>query len=487
MLLAVRILVYILWFYNCETKIQAIESNESELTLRCRITNIIDYEQKSFRIQFKILEPYGTKNKQFKGMNGYIDLNRYQYDQLLYSLRQKQDNDQSILGQNLELNGHFNKIPVQSNPGEQNPVLAYLGYRSLGKFAYNSVEFYSEPELDKHNKVNDTSIVEIQFRKFRYNIFNYLLARITRSFQQPLQGLVIAMLLGNRNYLDEFISESYREQGLIHIIAISGLHISFLFILMDSFLKFWFRSQRIRLYSSLFLLCSYLFIIGFNVSALRASTMIILYQLSVTFRFPFYGIRTLFLSAFMYLMLFPFLLFQVGFILSYAAVFGVIVLSPILKKSFKVLTKRKQVIEPVKKETVITVFLHSILELVIVNISVNVMLYPVLAYFFGGISVTSLVANLFILPSIAVFYIFMLLSVLTFSYNSIHTICFSFIVKSLYGYINFICFALNQVPNHYKLVWRPSFVFTLAYYIAVLVIIKLLSNYIRGYDREETS
>lgn len=385
-----------------------------------------------------------------------------------------------------EIIGNFNSLPTKSNPGEMDPYIKSLGYRSLGKFNYESVRHIPYRSIASQKKTFLTSIGNLSklqitvlqnlhklmktIEAVRGYVSQYMTTSITTIYGQPVQGIAIAMLLGNKEELEVSVLDLYKEQGLLHLIAISGLHMTFLYMMIELILKIIFPAPKIRFYMSFLCFCSYMLLLGFNVSALRAATMLLLYSYSVAYQLPFSGTRTFFITLMLYLFSFPELLFQCGFLLSYGAVFGVLIVSPIFTSFWKI-QKRKRRSQTSKQNHLLDLLLYKTVELISVNVSVNIILYPILSYFFGGISVTGIIANLFIIPIVSIFYIFLFLSILMYFQGSILSLLLSIPVKVFELYIACVASVLNKIPGHYVLIKRLDMIDALLYYGCVYLII----------------
>lgn len=171
--------------------------------------------------------------------------------------------------------------------------------------------------------------------KFKNNIHQKLL-----EFGYNLQttDIISAMILGNRTEMDKEIEESYRRTGVVHILSISGLHVMmvysvFYFLLSPvSRLK---NGKQIRVLISLILIWSFVILVGFHPPVLRSALMILVFHMAVVFKRQPNVYHSLAVSAFILLLFNPNFLFDVGFQLSYSAVFFIVYLHPIYQRYFR--------------------------------------------------------------------------------------------------------------------------------------------------------
>jgi competence protein ComEC len=145
------------------------------------------------------------------------------------------------------------------------------------------------------------------------------------------QSVIIALVLGVTDGLDNELLNAYAATGAMHVLAVSGLHVGIIYWLLLLVLRPMNRSvagKWMLAFISIFVLWSYAFITGLSPSVLRAVTMFSFVALSrpVSYKTNIYN--TLAASAFMILWYQPYLIMSVGFQLSYLAVLGIVYLYP---------------------------------------------------------------------------------------------------------------------------------------------------------------
>ncbi|MBU4533455.1 MAG: DNA internalization-related competence protein ComEC/Rec2 [Firmicutes bacterium] len=145
--------------------------------------------------------------------------------------------------------------------------------------------------------------------------------------------VVKGIILGMRSGIDPQVREAFTATGVVHILAVSGLHVGFLLGLV----MFLLNAARLKpvwiiILGSLVLL-GYMLMVGFKPSVVRASTMAIMllvaYQIGRLRDWP----TALAVAAFAILLANPLLLYDPGFQLSFAATWGILYLGPLLVKA----------------------------------------------------------------------------------------------------------------------------------------------------------
>ncbi len=200
-------------------------------------------------------------------------------------------------------------------------------------------------------------------------------------------GVAYAMLTGGSEFVGDELLSVYRDLGIAHIFAVSGLHIGFFAAALSFVLKKC-RVNRFAL-SAVVILSSFFYsgVCGFSSSSLRAAIMC-----SVSFAASlsgkrYDGLSALGVAATLVLVYSPAELFTAGFVLSFTIVAGLLIFAPALSRLFgKFLPKR----------------LASSVAAVLAAFAFSV---PVLLWSFGKISVLSVLVNLIFLPVVGVLYV----------------------------------------------------------------------------------
>jgi competence protein ComEC len=137
--------------------------------------------------------------------------------------------------------------------------------------------------------------------------------------------LVSAITLGQKNLLDPEQKNWFIKAGIMHIMAVSGLHAVILSLFIFKLLFFLKgRFNILRVIITLIILWSFAFVTGLTPSVLRATLMFSFLQAGNLLKRPVNGINSVLASAFVLIMIRPSVIFDAGFLLSYAAVIYII-------------------------------------------------------------------------------------------------------------------------------------------------------------------
>jgi competence protein ComEC len=148
-------------------------------------------------------------------------------------------------------------------------------------------------------------------------------------------AVVSALLLGFREYLDEDLRREFAGAGAMHILCVSGLHVGIIFMVLKIMLSFLNKIPRGRIIQTvlvILLIWFYAAITGFSPSVLRASTMFSFVALGQSFRRTTSIYNTLAASAFLLMIIDPYIITRIGFQLSYLAVISIVALQPFFYK-----------------------------------------------------------------------------------------------------------------------------------------------------------
>ena len=199
------------------------------------------------------------------------------------------------------------------------------------------------------------------------------------------QGVAEALLIGYRDDLDKNLVQAYSNTGVVHIIAISGLHLGMIYGTLLLFFKL-FKKQRWTLWVKPLVILSVLWIFslvaGAAPSILRSAVMFtfILAGESLGKKLTIYN--TLAASAFTLLILNPFALWDVGFQLSYAAVLSIILF---MKPVFGWLYFKNKL-------------LRGIWQLNAVTLSAQILTVPIVCFHFHQFPNLFLISNFIVVP-----------------------------------------------------------------------------------------
>ena len=306
----------------------------------------------------KIQILYLKNNSIFEQNNSYYDSKILIYDDSFAEVS---------IGETLCVRGKVSRFEQARNPGDFDQSLYYARQDIYGFL-------WSE---------------EIIFIEGKENVILERLHQLRLTWKQTLMdnmgennGAVLsAMLLGERSEMEEETKELYQKNGISHVLAISGLHISFIGLGLYRVLRKTGASYPMAGVIAVGFLSIYVVMIGFSVSVFRAYVML-LFRVGADITGRVYDMLTaLMFSASIAVACEPLYLTDAAFYMSYGAILGILLLLPELKKILK-------------KE-------RRWMENCLSSVAINVALFPVLLWFYFEIPIYSSAINMLVLPLMA--------------------------------------------------------------------------------------
>ncbi|TDT43804.1 competence protein ComEC [Maribacter spongiicola] len=218
---------------------------------------------------------------------------------------------------------------------------------------------------------------------------NHIIKKLDQeNFGADELSVIQALLLGQRSDISEETYTNYQKAGAVHILAVSGLHIGILLLVIQfllSPLKNIPNGRTLILILSVLSLWTFAFIAGLSASIIRATTMFTFVAYALSLNRPSNTFNILALSIlFILLFINPNLLFQVGFQMSYAAVFAILWIFPLLKQLW------------FPKNKVVRYFW----QLLCVSIAAQLGVLPISLYYFHQFPGLFFISNLVIVPAL---------------------------------------------------------------------------------------
>lgn len=193
------------------------------------------------------------------------------------------------------------------------------------------------------------------------------------------KNTMASILLANTDYMDPNLKDNYRQAGISHILAMSGLHIGVLFALINFILKKLSLSKKFRFGITAFLIFTYIYLSSMPFGALRAYIMILITFYSFISKRKIDKFDALLASAIFILIFNPYAILSVSFLLSFFSVAGILLLyRPIYLALPSKLSNKSLAL----------------------SIAISIMIAPISLYFFREYSILSIISNIFIVPLI---------------------------------------------------------------------------------------
>jgi len=314
---------------------------------------------------------------------------------------------------------------------------------------------------------------------FLYGIKNRCTKIIDNSFDSESAGIVKAMLVADKSTLDKNIKKLYSENGIAHIMAISGVHVAIIGMTLYGFLR---KLKIGRLISGTFsiaIIILYGIMTGMSSSTERAVIMLIL-----SIAAEYFGRKTDAPTSMGFAMIImvlgnPYVILDAGFQLSFAAITGVTVVAPQLRKllrMFKRFIKEADEKKKQKHKKIMSLrkMIIKLIDALVVGIASFITTTPVIIYYYYQFPPYSILINLIVIPLVSLIVGGSILVVLTGLFFTGAAVVMTYPVRLiLFGY-KYLCIFASGLPGASVLVGHISIGMVFVYYLSVVLIFAIL-------------
>lgn len=390
-------------------------------------TIVSDKHEKQYGVQYKVKVKSIGNNKTFK--NTHLLLNISNNTHLQY-------------GDKITFYGEYKPPEVQ---------------RNYGGFSYK--EYLQS--IGIYGVVNTKSVTKIgeeinHIEKIASNARLAIKKNIENNIQDKnKQKLILGILLGDNQLSDE-IKENFISSGVSHILAVSGMHVSFVILGITLILEKLKSPKKITNIFIIIFLIFFIFLTNKTISVTRACIMSILSLIAPIIYRKSDTITNLSIAILVILIINPFSIKSVSFILSFVATIGIIYVYPLIY------TKQSKV-ENNKKENIIQTIYYKIEQIICTSISATIATLPISIMLFNEISTVFIFSNLLISLIIGVIILLGFASVLI-------------PIKILYAILSILLELILNITNMFSnlpfsklTLVTPSLISVIIYYVLILV------------------
>lgn len=337
-------------------------------------------------------------------------------------------NEEFKIGDKILFDGEYNKPSVQRNYGGFDYNLYLKTKKIYGTFLIKKVL----------NVKRDNRSISIKIRIIISIIQKYIKDIFQKNLNKENSELLIGLLIGQKENIDSNTIEEFRNASLSHILAISGAHFSYI-VLFLYFMNKKLKHKNLGNKISIVVILFFILLTGATPSVIRAGTMSTLIFLSSLLRRKSDFWTNLSISLLIQIIYNPYVIFDIGLILSYGGVIGIVLFYKIIQSKIK-------------------------LKIISVTLSANLVIIPIIIYNFNIISfnfiLSNLVASIILGPIIIIGYISTILK-----------------SKILYGVLNVLLLILRKtasfcanIPFSKMYVKTPSLVSILLFYVLLFIL-----------------
>lgn len=357
-------------------------------------------------------------------------------------------------GDRLVVRGQLRSPPGERNPGEFN-YQKYLAAQDL--FAILHLNAANNVVVIHEGEGNPI------LTHLLYPVRRFIMSVIDASLSGQPAALLKALLLGARGELDENIQQHFINVGVIHVLAVSGLHVGFVLAGLLGFLSFLRLPTLWRIVLASICLIFYAFLTGLKPSIVRATIMALIYLFGLLLQRRTHVLNTMAIAAFVILCISPLSLFEAGFQLSFVAVLGIVLIydrfDKLLRPWLNSIRERGRVV------------LIWMIKLFAVSLAAQIATLPLTVYYFSRFSLIAFFANLFVIPVVAIIVALgmpaILLSTISLAIGGIYLNVVWLLLSGLIAFVE----VAEKLPLAYLTMPRPSLLVLSFYFMGVMLFV----------------
>ena len=428
----------------------------NEITTR---NHIYDLKENTVIVQGKI---YKIENTAF-GTNIYLKGVEVENGEKSVSVKRIFVNTEKIpnvkIGNIIKVRGKLRQFEEAGNKGNFDSRKYYLSLGFYGKIEAGTIE-----------------VINSEYSGIRQGLYELRMEIIERleklcsdnkgifSIINNKNGIIGAIILGDKTDLDSDIKELYSVSGIAHILAISGLHISFIGMAIYRLLRRRFRF----LFSaavSIPVVLSFGIMSGFGISTIRAIIMFILKIIGEVLGRKYDAITAISLAGLVLLVQNPFVVCNSGFQMSFGAIIAIVLILPIVEEILNTDNK--------------------IIKVLSANFTISLVMNPILAWNYYELATFSFLLNIVVVPLMSVVIVSSIVGIfcscIMFGFGKV-VIFPGCGILELY---TFLCNIINKSSVASIVVGQPKVTIIIVYYAILLVVLFGLKNIRTKYTRAE--
>ena len=336
--------------------------------------------------------------------------------------------------------------------GEYSSPQTARNYKGFDYSKYLKIlKIYGIIKIEEANllKENDLNIVLISINNLKQKMIDHA----NKNMPQKTANLLLGLLIGQKDNIQEDIIKSFRTANLSHILAVSGAHTSYIILGLTYIITKSKAPRRIGYIITIIILLVFIIITGASYSVIRACIMSIITISAKLFYKKENFFISICVSLFIILIQNPFAINDIGLKLSFLGTIGIIVFNKNITEFF-IRIKIKE----------------NIAKVLSLTFSAQLMIMPITILNFNTFSLTFFISNILASPLLGIIIILGFIAIfVSFVLNPISKILF-FVLNLFLELLIFISEIVTKIPGSSILVKTPNLVFVITYYILILFI-----------------
>ncbi len=425
-IIAFLILSLVNTYYNSKFILKQYINEEAVFTVKIKKQNKINADSDYLSFDASVIDINGRRLKQSENTIVYIN-------------KANNTDENSII--------QFKGRTADTNFNRNRKMFNYENYLRAKKIG--AVIFLQEnPTVIKkeYSLINEISI----------NFRNYAERCFYNSLSRENANVILSIILGNVDYLDEGLYDNIKIMGLAHIFAVSGTHIVLMYAVLLKMFKLFYLGRRPSWMIAWIIIWFYGFLIGFPVTVMRALVMFtLLFGSEILYR-KYNSVNSICLAALVLTLYNPYWIFDAGFLLSFSAALSLIVYNKYISRHIKT-----------RNEILRAIYLYLFLHLFTL---------PVVSYYFNYVPFMGIIYNILLLPIFTVILIYgfalLIMNVIFYRFMMVFFDIFDYILYSLRYFVNLT----DKVQFNGLSVSSMSTAMIIFYYCMLIVMIYAYTN-----------
>lgn len=313
--------------------------------------------------------------------------------------------------------------------------------------------------------INDIDIIETNKINLITFIQNSIFDVLEKLLPKEHLGILLGMLIGDTFYISDDVEIYFKLSGITHLLAVSGSNVTYIIAITKFLFKKLF-GKNLSNYFSIFMIILFVLISGASPSVVRAGIMAIILIFSEILGRAANTFSTIATTAIIMLLSNPLIICDIGFLLSFGGTVGIVLLNNIFTEYFNI----KFCIVSNNK------LFKYVLEMFTVSLSAQIILLPIMWYYFNNISFISILTNLLVGPFVGIITVLgLVMYFLSLIYMPIGKLI-SYCLYVLISLIILISKCCSKVPFGNIILPTPSLFLILIYYLVLYLVIQKLKS-----------
>lgn len=340
------------------------------------------------------------------------------YQNYQYETKFKEVQDlkvQALIISNVTEKEYYNRYKVKVCNGEFKNIRLYINVKKDVELEYGDkievVGQFIEPQTQRNYrgfdykeylktqkiygtaKVKNVKILEKtqgnKLMQMANKIFLKIEDNIQKTYSNRFIPIIQGIILGDTRNIDEETKDAFSDSNISHVLAVSGMHISYIILLATSSTKI-IGKRKSKIFASM-LLVVYMLITGFSISVVRACIMGILACMAFVLYRKSDILNNISIAMLIILINNPYNIKSISFLLTFGGTLGIVYFKPTVEKAIKSIKIRnrkwKYLFIKIQQKS------ENIISILAVSISAQIVIAPIMAMYFNKISIGFLLTN----------------------------------------------------------------------------------------------